>query len=318
MAAHLAQVVRLNLLKSPRADMNLHCGEEIRSCDGQLKSRETVRMWLKSNLKEAGLMSASNEMSSKFGSDKVIAMTFVAVLCLVSGGCSPELIIGGAIATSVMSAHLRYGNAHKRNTLQDKAISPPTRAPRSRTQYSTSNEKNTLSPYARAHQQRPEDRRNKGGSGASPSVRPYVASREDSRKTQNYQLPSSPKAIEPKTADKRDVGRDESIQRTVSHPNLKRQSGCGRALGKAAAAYQQLEWEQSAKLLRKILSKDCLSESETSEAYIFLGAIAYQQGSLRNARDYFSTAKKFDPNMKPSVKLFSPPMIKFYKGVSGR
>ena len=82
---------------------------------------------------------------------------------------------------------------------------------------------------------------------------------------------------------------------------------------KATQAYKDLKWDESARLLNEAINKGELSRSDQSEAYILLGAMAYQQGQLKEAESYFEKSSEIDSSVKPSAELYPPPLIEFYK-----
>jgi tetratricopeptide (TPR) repeat protein len=84
---------------------------------------------------------------------------------------------------------------------------------------------------------------------------------------------------------------------------------------KANQAYRSLEWNESARLLTEAISRGELSNSDQGEAYILLGAMAYQQGQTKQAGEYFKQAAKLDSNIQPSSELFPPQVVKFYNSI---
>lgn len=86
----------------------------------------------------------------------------------------------------------------------------------------------------------------------------------------------------------------------------------------AVELYKALEWDRAEELFKKTLASRRPSDTDKCVVYIFLGAIAYQRGQVYKARRYFSKAYKKDSSKGPSPKIFSPPMIEFYKAVTRR
>ena len=87
---------------------------------------------------------------------------------------------------------------------------------------------------------------------------------------------------------------------------------------KANQAYRNLKWDESASLLKGAINRGELSRSDQCEAYILLGAIAYQQGQVNEAESYFTRALELDNKTVPSAELYPPQLIAFFKSVAKR
>jgi len=88
------------------------------------------------------------------------------------------------------------------------------------------------------------------------------------------------------------------------------------AITEALEQYRILEWDRAGNLLRKSLEKGLLSTSEKFNAYVLLGAMAYQLGQIDQAGTYFTKAHVLNPSAMPSSELFPPQVVEFYKSVN--
>ena len=81
-------------------------------------------------------------------------------------------------------------------------------------------------------------------------------------------------------------------------------------------AYQELRWDDAVRVLGRAITNGTCTEPELSQAYVLLGAIAYQQGDAETARRHFREAHRHDPELAPSPQVFPPPLVEFYKTVN--
>jgi len=84
---------------------------------------------------------------------------------------------------------------------------------------------------------------------------------------------------------------------------------------KAIRSYDSLDWNEAERLFYQALEKNDISNFQKWKLWVFLGAIAYQQGNLSEAQSCFINAARQDSGKIPSSELFPPQMIKFYKSV---
>lgn len=94
------------------------------------------------------------------------------------------------------------------------------------------------------------------------------------------------------------------------------QSEDRKTIEKANKAYRNLEWNESSHLLKEAIGRGELSRSDQSQAYILLGAMAYQQGQVREAESCFKKSSEIDGSAIPSAELYPPLLIEFYKSVN--
>lgn len=89
-------------------------------------------------------------------------------------------------------------------------------------------------------------------------------------------------------------------------------------LKSAIDAYRQLQWSQASGLFRQVISAGGVANSEKWQAWIFLGAIAYQSGHAEEAERCFRQAHQSDSAKVPSDVLFPPQMLDFYQKLRPR
>lgn len=226
----------------------------------------------------------------------------VVVMLPLSAGCSPGLLIGGAIAGSVLYAHLNKDNLPGGT----ERVRPPVYQGRTyagsagpTTTYTASN------PPIPKVQPRPDYRPAVLSSvpeDALPDGRrttDYEShSHTDSRITETTRAADAPPAQEPK-------------------PPPAPQSATVSPVPEGARAYRELRWEDAVRVLGRAIDTGICTESELSQAHVLLGAIAYQQGDAEAAKRHFMEAHRHDRQLEPSPQLFPPQLIDFFKTVNG-
>jgi outer membrane protein assembly factor BamD (BamD/ComL family) len=91
---------------------------------------------------------------------------------------------------------------------------------------------------------------------------------------------------------------------------------CRETLDQGMAAYENLQWTQADGYYQQVSSRNCLCAEDQARVYLFWGAIAYQNGSVSRAQNYFRQARKLHPGMTVSKDYFPPPMVDFFQEMS--
>lgn len=230
----------------------------------------------------------------------VCAVVILATFPFVSG-CGPDVLIG-AMAFSVLSAHLSKDSFPVRQP--EPKITRPVNLPYAREPKRMST-KAVGSYYAR----KPEPTMTKPA--GQPNVRkpkPKItrpASEAYVRRAKVYS-----------TNDKPPARISVATQHTPSQS--KKPPAYTSPLTEAVQAYKEMQWDKAALLLNKAIDAERLSRSELCRAYILLGGMVYQNGSLSEAKQYFARAYRHDPAITPSLDIFPPQVLKFYKSVRKR
>lgn len=89
-------------------------------------------------------------------------------------------------------------------------------------------------------------------------------------------------------------------------------------IAKAIRSYESLDWNEAKRLFYQALENNDISSSLKWKLWVFLGAIAYQEGNLNEAQKCFINVARQDSGKIPSSELFPPQMIEFYKSVGRR
>jgi len=233
---------------------------------------------------------------------RLLCGAVVVAMLPLSAGCSPGLLIGGAIAGSVLYAHLNKDN-----------LPPPTERARSpvyqRPAYADSAGSGAIyvasNPPIQKVQPRPDYRPAvllSVPDDALPDGRRTTGyephSHMDSRTTVTSQAAEAPPAQEPK-------------------PPPAHQSATVSPIPEGARAYRELRWEDAVQVLGRAIDTGICTEAELSQAHVLLGAIAYQQGDAEAAKRHFVEAYRHDRQLEPSPQLFPPQLIDFFKTVNG-
>ena len=87
------------------------------------------------------------------------------------------------------------------------------------------------------------------------------------------------------------------------------------AMTRAIGAYQSLDFDRAATLLRRILATD-LADSTRIQALTYLGAAEHSRGQQDSARAVFRTLVQLAPRYQPDTLVFPPEITRLYNDVS--